>query len=151
MALAFGCKVYMYSRTKKDIEGVNFASLDEVLQVSDIISLNVPLNNGTKGMISAAELSKMKKTAILINTARGPVVDSNALAKALADGVIAGAAIDVFDNEPPLAASEVLLKAPNALLAPHIGFATKEALVKRAEIAFQNVAKWLEGKPQNVI
>ena len=93
----------------------------------------------------------MKKTAILINTARGPVVDSNALAKALADGVIAGAAIDVFDNEPPLAASEVLLKAPNALLAPHIGFATKEALVKRAEIAFQNVAKWLEGKPQNVI
>ena len=151
LAEAFGCEVYMYNRSPKDIEGVKFASLDEVLKVSDIISLHVPLTNATKGMIGAAELSKMKKTAILINTARGPVVDNNALAKALADGVIAGAAIDVFDTEPPLAASEVLLKAPNALLAPHIGFATKEALVKRAEIAFQNVAKWLEGKPQNVM
>ena len=93
----------------------------------------------------------MKPTAILINTARGPVVDTAALAKALTDGTIAAAGIDVFDGEPPIAADNPLLKAPNTLLAPHIGFATKEALAKRAVIAFKNVAMYLQGKPQNVM
>ncbi len=151
LAKAFGCDVSFYSRTPKDIEGVSFASLDELLTTSDILSLHVPLTDATRGFIGATELNMMKKTAILINTARGPVIDSAALATALAEGRIAGAAIDVFDKEPPLDATEVLLKAPNTILAPHIGFATKEALEKRAEIAFKNVAAWLEGTPQNVM
>lgn len=151
LAKAFGCDVAFYSRTPKDIEGVSFVSLEELLSTSDILSLHVPLTDSTRGLIGDAELNMMKKTAILINTARGPVVDSAALAKALEEGRIAGAAIDVFDKEPPLDATEALLKAPNTILAPHIGFATKEALEKRAEIAFQNVAAWLSGKPQNVM
>ena len=151
LAKAFGCEIYIYSRTKKNIEGVHFVSLDELLVEADILSLHIPLTEATRSMIGAAELSKMKKTAILINTARGPVVDSKALKDALAEGRISGAAIDVFDKEPPLDDSEVLLDAPNTILAPHIGFATQEALEKRAEIAFQNVAQWLKGAPQNIM
>lgn len=151
LAKAFGCEVVFYTRTTKDIEGVRFVSLEELLATADILSLHVPLTDATRGLIGADELSKMKKTAILINTARGPVVNSKALAEALAEGRIAGAAIDVFEKEPPLDGAEALLEAPNVILAPHIGFATREALEKRAEIAFQNVAKWLGGTPQNVM
>lgn len=151
LAKAFGCEIYFYSRTPKNIEGAHFVSLNELLATADILSLHVPLTDTTRGLIGTAELARMKKTAILINTARGPVVDAKALAAALCEGRIAGAAIDVFDKEPPLDATEVLLEAPHTLLAPHIGFATKEALEKRAEIAFKNVAAWLEGKPQNVM
>lgn len=93
----------------------------------------------------------MKNNAILINTARGPVVDSEALAKALQTNAIAGAAIDVFENEPPINAQHVLLQSPHVLLAPHIGFATQEAMEKRALIAFKNIRKWQDGEPQNVM
>ena len=93
----------------------------------------------------------MKKTAVLINTARGPVADSEALAEALNEGQIAGAAVDVFETEPPVKKDHPLFHAPNTLVTPHVAFATKEAMVKRAHIAFQNIQAWQEGNPQNLV
>ena len=151
LAKAFGCEVVFYNRGKTEIEGAKFVELDELLAVSDVISLHVPLTAETKGLIGAKEIAKMKKTALLINAARGPVVDSKALADALKEGRIAGAGIDVFEGEPPIASDHPLLNAPNVILAPHIGFATQEAMEKRAVIAFKNVQAYLAGKPQNVM
>ncbi len=151
LANAFGCEVVFYNRGKTEIEGAKFVELDELLAVSDVISLHVPLTAETKGLIGAKEIAKMKKTALLINAARGPVVDSKALADALKEGRIAGAGIDVFEGEPPIASDHPLLNAPNVILAPHIGFATQEAMEKRAVIAFKNVQAYLAGKPQNVM
>ena len=91
----------------------------------------------------------MKPSALLVNTARGGVVDNAALAKALREGIIAGAALDVFDMEPPLPEGYPLRDAPNTVLTPHIGYATREAIVKRAEIAAENVTAWIAGKPAN--
>ncbi len=151
LAKAFGCDVYFYNRRETTIEGATYVSLDELLKIADVLSLHVPLTAETKGLIGAAEIAKMKKTALLINTARGPVVDSKALASALKEGRIAGAGIDVFEEEPPIASNHLLLHAPNVILAPHIGFATQEAMEKRAVIAFKNVQAYLLGKPQNVM
>ena len=109
------------------------------------------MTDETRGLISEEKLKLMKKDALLINTARGQIIDNEALAKALNEGWIAGAGIDVFDMEPPLPADYPLLKAKNAVLTPHIGFATEEAMVRRAHIAFANVEKWMEGSPQNVV
>lgn len=93
----------------------------------------------------------MKKSAILINTARGAVVDSNALAQALNEGKIRAAAVDVFDKEPPLNNDEPLLSAKNVLLTPHIAFATEESMQKRAKIVFENIDMWLCGKQINKV
>ena len=151
VAQAFGCQVYAYSRTKKDIPGITYVDLDTLLSTCDIISLHTPLNDGTRGMIGKAQLDLMKPNALLINTSRGPVVDSAALADALNSGNIAGAGIDVFEGEPPIAKDHPLLTAKNVIATPHIGFATKEALVKRAVIVFDNIVKWMDGTPQNVM
>lgn len=151
IAQAFGCQVYAFSRTKKEIEGVNFVSLDELLGTCDIVSLHVPLNDATRGMIGEKELAKMKKEAFLINTARGPVVDSGALAEALKNGVIAGAATDVFEMEPPVPADHVLFDCPNLIATPHVAFASAQAFEKRAVIVCDNIEKWMDGAPQNVI
>ena len=151
IAQAFGCEVYAYSRTVKDLAGVQYVDLEELLSTCDIISLHVPLNASTKGLISEKEIALMKPNAVLINTARGPVVDSKALADALNEGKIAGAAVDVFENEPPVAKDHPLLHAKNLIATPHVAFATKEALVKRAIIDFDNVKYWMEGNPVNVM
>lgn len=151
VAQAFGCRVYAYSRTKKEIPGITYVDLDTLLSTCDIISLHTPLSDSTRGMIGKEQLDLMKPSAILINTARGPVVDSSALADALNCGKIAGAGIDVFENEPPISGSHPLLSAKNVIATPHVAFATKEALVKRAVIVFDNIAKWLDHKPQNVV
>lgn len=151
IAKAFGCRVYAYSRTQKEIEGITYIPLDELFSECDIISLHVPLTESTKGLINAEKLALMKKTAVLINTARGPVVDSSALAEALADGKIAGACIDVFENEPPVAKEHPLLNAPNVIATPHIAFATAEAMEIRAGMVFENVTAYLDGKPINVM
>ena len=119
-----------------------------LLEECDIVSLHVPLSDSTRGLIGQEQLHKMKNTAILINTARGPVVDSTALVAALEQGEIAGCGVDVFETEPPIA-DHVLYHAPHALLTPHVAFATVEALVKRARIAYENVKKWGDGQPQN--
>lgn len=149
IAAAFGCRVLAWSRTRKELPGVTFTDLDTLLRESDIVSLHVPQTPETKGLIGAAELAKMKKTALLINTARGPVVDDAALAEALRAGTIAGAGVDVFDREPPLPPEEPLLSAPHLVCTPHVAFATRQAFEKRAVIVGENLARWLAGDPQN--
>ena len=151
IAKAFGCEVYAYSRTVKEGNGINYVDLNTLLSTCDIVSLHVPLNDSTKGLINKDNIKLMKKNAVLINTARGPVVDSEALADALKSGKIAGAGVDVFEVEPPIPSSHILFGAPNLVVTPHVAFATKESMVKRAEIVFDNIDKYLEGKPQNVI
>lgn len=151
---AFGAKLIGYSRSENEQAkelGLTYQSLENVLTNSEIVSLHLPLNDHTKGLISKEKLALMKQEAILINTARGPVVDNEALAEALNEGRIAGAGIDVFDKEPPLASDYPLLEAKNTILTPHIAFLSDEAMVKRAEIAFQNVISFIEGKPQNIM
>ena len=154
IAKAFGCRVLAYSRTTKPelMElGVEFVGLDELLAQSDFVSLHVPLTEATKGMIDADSIGKMKKTAVLLNTARGPVVDSAALAEALNADRLAGAGIDVFENEPPIAEEHPLCHAKNTVLTPHVAFASKEALEARADIVFANLWKYFAGEPQNVV
>lgn len=151
IADAFGCGVYAYSRTVKDVPYITYVDLDTLMSTCDIISLHVPSNAQTKGMISREKIALMKKNAVLINLARGPILDSQALADALNEGKIAGACIDVYETEPPIAEDHPLVTAKNTVLTPHVAFATKEAMVKRAVIVFDNVKKYLEGKPQNVM
>ena len=93
----------------------------------------------------------MKPTAILINTARGPIVDNTALADLLKDGRIAGAGVDVFETEPPIPQNHPLVGAPNTILTPHVAFATREALERRAGIVFDNLKSWLDGVVKNQV
>lgn len=151
IADAFGCEVYAYSRTKKEIDGITYVELDELLKTCDVVSLHVPLNADTKSLIGKDQLDLMKENAVLINTARGPVVDNEALADALNQGKIAGAGVDVFEVEPPVKKDHPLFGAKNLIATPHVAFATKEALVKRAIIDFDNVKYYLEGNPVNVM
>lgn len=151
LARAFGCEVYAYSRTVKEMPGIRYVDLDTLLATCDIVSLHVPLMEQTRGMINGEKLALMKQSAVLINTARGPVVDAAALAEALTEGRLAGAVVDVFEQEPPIPAGHPLLQAPNVILAPHVGFATQEALGKRAVIALENIKQWLAKTPQNVM
>lgn len=150
VAAAFGCEVYAYSRTIKDGLNVRYVSLEQLMATCDIISVHVPSNASTKGLISKEMIGLMKKDAILINTARGPIVDSKALADALNGDRIAGACIDVFEMEPPIPGDHPLLTAKHVSVAPHIGFATTEALEKRAVIVFDNIAAYQKGTPRNV-
>ena len=150
---AFGCKVLAQCRSfHKDLPAwVEQVPQDELLRRSDIVVLHCPLNDSTRGMIDYAKLSLMKKSSVLINVARGPVTNEDDLARALSEGLIAGAAVDVFTKEPPLPAGTQMLGAPNTLLTPHIAFATKESMTLRAEIVFDNLRAWLDGAPQNVV
>ncbi len=150
LAKAFGMKVIAYSRTRRD-NGLEYMALDEVLQKSDVVSLHVPVTEETRGMIGARELGLMKKSAVLINVARGPVIDTAALVEALNEEKIAGCGIDVYDMEPPLPTDYPLLTAKNTVLAPHVAYATDESMIKRAKIEFANIKGFLDGKPQNVV
>lgn len=151
IAKAFGCEVYAYSRTVKEGKEIKYVDLNTLLSTCDVISLHVPLNENTKGLINEENIKLMKKNAVLINTARGPVVDSKALSDALKNNIILGAGIDVFEIEPPIPVDHVLFDAPNLIVTPHVAFATKESMVKRAEIVFDNIDKYINGIPQNVI
>lgn len=147
---AFGCRVIAYSRSKVEDSVIDRqVPLNELLKEADIVSLHCPLTKETKGLIGKEQLELMKKEAILINTARGPVVDSKALADALTEGKIAGAACDVFETEPPLETNHPLLHTPNTIVTPHIAFASKESMEQRAEIVFDNLYSWMEGKQKN--
>mgnify|MGYP005776349049 FL=1 len=151
IAQAFGCNTYAYNRTPKQIEGVTFVELDELLKTCDIISVHVPQTPSTVGMIGKEQFAIMKDTALFINTARGPIVDSAALAEALNSGKIAGAAVDVFEMEPPVPQDHILFQARNLIATPHVAFASEQAFEKRAVIVAENIKKWMDGEPQNVI
>ena len=151
IAQAFGCRTYAYSRTEKEIEGVTYTDLETLLSICDIVSVHVPLTNETRGMLNAENMKLMKPSAVLINTARGPVVDAQVLTACLNENRIAGACVDVFDTEPPLSKDLPLLHAENLIAAPHIGFATKEALVKRAKMVFENIQAFTNGTPKNMV
>lgn len=150
---AFGAKVVAYARhPRPEVEaaGITYVPLNDLLSQSDIISLHTPNNAETKGMIGKEQIALMQPTALFINCARGPIVDNAALAEALNEGKIAGAAIDVYDMEPPIPADYPLLHAKNTLLTPHVAFLTHESMVRRAKIEFDNVAAYLAGQPENV-
>ena len=139
LANAFGCKVLAWNRTPKQIEGVTFVDKETLLKESDIVTLHIALNNETRDFITEKEFALMKPNAILVNTARGPVVNEQALANALKEGKIAGAATDVYSKEPPLNQDNPLFDAPNLIMLPHIGFATEEAFVLRLGIVVDNI------------
>lgn len=154
LGLAYGCRVLAYNRSEKQdlIDmGVEYKSLDEVLSMSDIVSIHTPLTEETKHLIDKAKLAKMKESAFLINTAVGPIVDNESLAKALHEGTIAGAGLDRVDMEPPVPKDYPLLDAPNTVILPHVGYATDEAMIRRAEITFKNVASWERGEQENIV
>ena len=150
---AFGCHVLAQRHISKRPfpDYVEEASQDDLLRRSDIVVLHCPLNDSTRGMIDYQKLSRMKRSAILINVARGPVTNEDDLARALREGLIAGACVDVFTREPPLPADTQLLHAPNTLLTPHIAFATKESMSLRAAIVFDNLRAWLDGGQKNIV
>lgn len=141
---ALGAKLIGYNRSQKeDVKalGLEYVSKEKLLQEADIISVHLPNTQETRDFFTYEDFKKMKKEAILINCARGPIVNSKDLARALEEGEIAGAGVDVYNQEPPLT-DEPLLNAPNALLTPHIAYFTKEAMLKRAKIVFENALKY---------
>lgn len=151
---AFGANLIGYNRSEKQEAkdlGVELVELDELLQRADIVSVHLPLNDETKHLLNKDKLSLMKDSAVIINVARGPIIDDAALADLLNEGKIAGAGIDVFDGEPPLPADYPLLSAKNAILTPHVGFLSDEAMELRAQIAFENTKAFIDGKPQNIV
>lgn len=151
---AFGCKILAYSRhiaDKQVPDYVEKVTLDQLAAKSDILSLHCPQTSETKGLVNADLIAKMKKGAVLINTARGPVVDSAALADALNNGHLSAAAVDVFEMEPPVPADHPLLTAKNCLVTPHIAFATAESMLLRAQIVFDSLDTFLAGGQENVV
>ncbi len=153
IGLAFGMNVLAYSRTKREdlmARGVKYVALDELLKKSDVVTIHIPLNNQTERLIGERELSLMKDGAIIVNTARGKIIDSESLAKMLESGKIR-ACLDVFDMEPPLPENYPLRNVKNAILTPHVGYYTKEALERRLRITVENIKAFMDGKPRNVV
>lgn len=144
---AFGCRLLAYSRSqrKEALEmGMEYTSLEDLMRHSDIISLHTPLTDQTHNMINRDMLSLCKTDAIIVNTARGGVIDNAALAEMLNEGKIAGAATDVYETEPPLKADHPLLSAKNTLLLPHVAYATRESFGARIDIIIDNLNRYLE-------
>lgn len=152
IARGFGMRVLFahHSSTKK--KDVLLTPFDQVLDESDILSLHCPLSPATRNMIGIDELRKMKRNALLINTARGGLVDEAALVQALEEGVIAGAGFDVLTTEPPKDGNPLLdLRRSNFILTPHIAWASAEAMRFLADQLIDNIEAWVTGKPQNLV
>jgi glyoxylate reductase len=146
-APAFGMEVVFASRSRETVVASEkrLMPLDELLVTSDIVSLHVPLKPETRHLINRQTLARMKRSAYLINTARGPVVDEEALNWALDERLIAGVALDVFEREPEV--HQGLLQRSNVVLVPHLGSATHETRVAMADLAARNVEAVLQGRP----
>ena len=152
LALAFGMKVIIYDivAPPQIPEGCQMVELDDVFRLADIVSLHCPLTVQTEKLVNEQRLALMKPTAFLINTSRGPLIDEQALADALNNGMLAGAGLDVLAVEPPNQANP-LLKAKNCYITPHIAWATRAARQRLLKVTVDNVAAFLAGKPQNVV
>jgi glycerate dehydrogenase len=153
LATAFGMNIIASRRRQTDqAQRKNFrwVELNELFEKSDIVSIHCPLNNETEGIINKKSLSLMKRSAIIINTSRGPIIEENDLAEALNEGVIAGAGLDVLSTEPPKKENP-LLSSKNCIITPHISWATKEARSRLMDLSLNNLSSFLSGKPTNVI
>ncbi|NHZ65123.1 D-2-hydroxyacid dehydrogenase [Massilia genomosp. 1] len=149
---AFGMRVCVVSRSPVDDADVDVVTLAELLATSDVVSLHLPLSAQTTNIIGVRELASMKRSALLINTARGGLVDEAALAQALADGVIGGAGFDVLSQEPPLPGNPLLaLRLPNFILTPHVAWASAGAMQTLADMLIDNLEAFEAGKPQNAL
>lgn len=149
MALGMGMKVLVYSRSKKEnVE--NASSIEELFEKSDFLSLNTPLNKETENIVNKDLISRMKKTAFLINTSRGGVINEYDLAYALNNDLIAGAALDVLSKEPP-SSDNPLLNAKNCYITPHFAGNTFEARKRLMHKVYENIKAFLEGNPINVL
>jgi len=144
-APVFGMSVAYTSHRQQDVPGAEPMPLDRLLNASDVVSVHVPLTPGTKHLIDRKALAKMKRSAYLVNTARGPVVDEAALAWALQERLIAGAALDVYEHEPAIHPDLMTLE--NVLLVPHLASATVETRTSMADLAARNVVDVLSGRP----
>ncbi len=152
IAKGFGMKLLAYDHFLKTapVAGVKMTDLDTLFRESDIVSLHCPLTEENRGFVNASRLGLMKKSAFLVNTSRGPLIDEQALADALNTGKIAGAGLDVLSVEPPTP-DNPLLKAKNCLITPHISWATRAARERLMKIAVENVRAFLNGAPVNVV
>ena len=152
IALAFGMRVKALTSKAANAlpAGIEKADLEELLAKSDVISLHCPLTDTTRHLINYETLQQMKPSTILINTGRGPLVDDQAVASALAEGQLAAFCADVLTEEPPKA-DNPLLSQPNAFITPHIAWATEEARSRLLQVAISNVQAFLNAKPQNVV
>jgi glycerate dehydrogenase len=149
---AFGMEVVVASRSPLADPAVHQVGLDELLRTSDVVSLHLPLTEQSRNMIAAPQLRQMKRSALLINTARGGLVDEAALAQALTEGVIAGAGFDVLSKEPPAADNPLLaLRLPNFILTPHVAWASAGAMQTLADMLIDNIEAWASGAPINLV
>ncbi len=149
---AFGMRVLFADHPPPKMEGVTFTPHEQVLAESDVISLHCPLMPATRNLINMDALHKMKRNALLINTARGGLVDEKALIRALDEGLIAGAGFDVLTVEPPRDGHPLLdVRRPNFILTPHIAWASDGAMQFLADQLIDNIERWCEGRPQNLV
>lgn len=150
IGIAFGMKILAQTNHPKDIEGVEFTDRETLIKNSDFITIHTPLTPETQDMVNSEFLSKMKPTAMLINTSRGPVIDEKALAEALKNGVIAAAGLDVMRREPP-EKDNPLTCLPNCSITPHIAWAGYETRIRLMDICKQNIRAYADGKPINLV
>ncbi|MFR0355416.1 2-hydroxyacid dehydrogenase [Streptomyces sediminimaris] len=151
MSVVYAARRGLPEETEARLGGARRVPLDELLRTADYVSLHVPLTDATRHLLDAERLALLKPTAFVVNTARGALVDQDALADALEKGALAGAGIDVFDPEPPTPALR-LLRAPNVVLSPHVGGVTRETLGRIALAAVRNVTGFLAGgEPEDVV
>lgn len=151
LGLALGMRVLVHSRTQRTLPaGCTWCSFETLFETADVVSLHCPLTDETRGIVGASVLARMKPTALLINTARGALVDENALADALNSGRLAGAGLDVMAEEPPRP-DHPLLTAKNCLITPHIAWASREARLRLINAVAGNLRAFLAGQPVNVV
>lgn len=150
IARAFGMKVIVSTRTPMKDRDVEFVSTDEVFRNSDFISIHCPLTDKTKDLVNMEKLSLCRKNAVIINTARGPVVNEHDLAEALNGGIIAGAGVDVISEEP-MKQDNPLLTAKNCVITPHVAWAPVQTRKRLLDIAADNLKKFMDGTPQNTV
>ena len=152
IARGFGMKVLFADHEPPKMPGVEFTPLDEVIAQSDVLSLHCPLTPATRHLIGIEQLRRMKRTALLINTSRGGLVDESALIRALDEGLIAGAGFDVLTTEPPKNGHPLLdVRRPNFILTPHVAWASDNAMQFLADQLIDNIERWAEGRPQHLV